>query len=134
MRPGLVPIGPFVFFYIITYLFLKVKFPRVITNTREAYGEAFSYAHAANQNQVLGHSVAICANRSGKREPIGGLGFPGKPGAYERATFSLKILPYGVPIGNSVPGLRPGPALPTIIIPHPGALVKCFFKLFAIFS
>lgn len=73
-------------------------------------------------------SVSRCANRSGKRGPIGGLGFPGKPGAYERATFALEILPYGVPIGNSVPGLRPGPALPTIIIPHPGALVKCFLN------
>jgi hypothetical protein len=69
MRPGLVPIGPFVFFYIITYLFLKVKFPRVITNTREAYGEAFSYALRAYGIEVLGHSVAICANRSGFREP-----------------------------------------------------------------
>ena len=110
MRPGLVPIGPFVFFYIITYLFLKVKFPRVITNTREAYGEAFSYALRAYGIEILGHTVAICANRSGKRESIGGLGFPGKPGAYARATFALKILPYGEPIGNSVPGLRPGPA------------------------
>lgn len=69
MRPGPVPIGPFAFFYIITYLFLKVKFPRVITNTREAYGEAFSYALRAYGIEVLGHSVAICANRSGFREP-----------------------------------------------------------------
>ena len=62
------------------------------------------------------------------RTDRGNRDFPGKPSAYDRATFALKILPYGVPIGNSVPGLRPGPALPTIIIPHPGALVKCFFK------
>ena len=95
MRPGLVPIGPFVFFYIITYLFLKVKFPRVITNTREAYGEAFSYALRAYGIEDLGHSVAICANRSGKREPIGGLGFRETGGIWKGHTFHRKNCIWG---------------------------------------
>lgn len=46
----------------------------------------------------------------------------------EGSHFPPKKSHMGVPIGNSVPGLRPGPALPTIIIPHPGALVKCFLN------
>ena len=128
MRSGLVPIGNDSFFYIISYLIKFVK--KNLARFRLRERQFWWHLHMLERHMdcLRETSVSRCANRSGKREPIGEVGFPGKPGAYERATFALKILPYGGPIGNSVPGLRPGPALPTIIIPHPGALVKCFLK------
>lgn len=57
-----------------------------------------------------------------------GPGFSGNIGGFKKSLEVYKKSHMGVPIGNSVPGLRPGPALPTIIIPHPGALVKCFLN------
>lgn len=61
--------------------------------------------------------VPIGPRFSGNRAPYGGPHFP------------PRNLHMGVPIGNSVPGLRPGPVPPpTFIIPRLGALVKGFLE------